>query len=422
MRYRTFSFIAAAMLAAAHSASAATVIGGEIEPEKYIVVFNPTISEAEITDLVAATKGSKIERRWTDALNAVVLSGIDESSASLIAADPSVISVEKVETLVRPGAEVGSELAATKASPQINPPIGLDRIDQRATAPNHLYTYQFTGAHVHVYVVDSGIRGTHEDFRVPGQPSLSRVITRYNALPSADVDTSGHGTHVAGIVGGEKSGVAKEVILHSVRVCHQPGAQGVLFVDVCPSDAVIDGLNHIASRVRLGIRGSVVVNMSLERYRSDAMIAAIDTLKDLGVFVVTSAGNSTANICDSVDDQGTTSLAEGNHVVASVSGDKLLYSSNYGSCIFMSAPGGVIRSASIGSDTDYYNRTGSSQAAPHVAGAAALIWQEYPAYSVEDVAGRIIARATTNLPLFSLDSPDDGETPARLLYTLNFEQ
>lgn len=419
MKFRTL-MLAAGMALAGSAASMAMAAGEQGAPAgDYIVMFEWHFNERSVADTVtAATPQAKVMQVWTNAINGVLLSGLTPEAAKELARQPGVLSVEPsqdiaLEPLPEDGAKSDATLQEVAVGPvttaaQINPPWGLDRIDQRSRPLNQTYNYIRMGTGVTVYVVDSGVRVSHQDFySLFGTRGLTRASNAFNALSDRDVDLRGHGTHVAGIIGGLTRGVAKDVWIKSVRVCHQTA---------CPLPAVLSGLNYIASNMS----GPTVVNFSLAQFESPAISAAIVELTKNGAFFVSAAGNSGANICNAP--AGSIVHAQGNHVVAATTGiDGLLRASNFGPCIFMSAPGDVINSTGVNSDTAYRNETGTSMAAPHVAGAAALILQEFPTYTSQQVANLLLARATTNLPSFWTGSGgmDTGHlTPNRLLYTL----
>lgn len=246
---------------------------------------------------------------------------------------------------------------------------GLDRINQR-TLPldGNANLGPYTGSGVDVYILDSGIRTTHDEFQGRAFCSLN-VVDRQSTVCS---DGTGHGTHVAGIIGGRTYGVAPGTRLHSVKVLDQNG-EGY-------SSWVLEGLEHVVSRALQTTR-PVVVNLSLGAKNSDALNAAVDAAAAVGVVFVVSAGNEGINAC-----QKAPAGSEMAITVASLEkNDSPSSFSNYGSCVDIFAPGTEIVSASGQGDNRSRTMTGTSQAAPHVAGVAALYLERNPNLQPMDV-------------------------------------
>jgi subtilisin family serine protease len=275
---------------------------------------------------------------------------------------------------------------------QSSPTWGLDRVDQRALPLSHSYTYNQSGAGVHVYVIDTGLRATHEQFK-------GRVGGGFTAISDGQGsgDCNGHGTHVAGTIGGTTTGVAKAVTLHPVRVLDCSGAGTI--------SAAIAGVDWVtAHRVR-----PAVANMSLGGSASAALDAAVASSIAAGVTYAVAAGNSNADACT----QSPARLAAALTVGATTSTDGRASFSNFGACVDIFAPGSGITSAWNTSDTATTSLSGTSMATPHVTGAAALYLQGHASASPAQVAQAVIAQATLN----RVASAGTG-SPNRLLYTL----
>ncbi|MSY38944.1 MAG: S8 family serine peptidase, partial [Actinobacteria bacterium] len=229
---------------------------------------------------------------------------------------------------------------------------GLDRIDQLTANLDGLFTPAGTGSGVVAYVVDTGIYAAHSDF-------TGRISSGYTAISDGNGtnDCNGHGTHVAGTIGGTTYGVAKQVTLVPVRVLGCTGSGS--------TSGVIAGIDwaitHHAS-------GPAVLNMSLgggySKTLNDAVVAAVAD----GITVVVAAGNSSVNACDSSPASEATAITVG----ATSSNDARASFSNYGSCVDLFAPGVNITSAGISGTTSASTFSGTSMASPHVAGAAAV--------------------------------------------------
>jgi subtilisin family serine protease len=279
---------------------------------------------------------------------------------------------------------------------QANPPsYGLDRIDQRNRPLDSSYTYATTATAVHAYIIDTGIRTTHGDFG-------GRATSGFDAIDGgAADDCNGHGTHVAGTVGGAAHGVAKGVRLVAVRVLNCEGsgttAQVVAGIDWVTANAV----------------EPAVANMSLGGGADTALDAAVRRSIASGVSYAIAAGNGflglfPLNACS----QSPARVTEALTVSATDSSDRKPFWANTGTCVDLLAPGVSITSTWSTGDAATNTITGTSMSTPHVAGAAALYLHGNPAATPAQVHAAIVSSATTGV----VGSPGSG-TPNRLLYT-----
>ena len=350
-------------------------------PDQYIVVLEPRVEDVEAVadDLVRSNRGRR-NQVYKRALKGFAAT-LSEGAAKKIAEDPRVAYVEE-------DAEISIQATQSGAT------WGLDRIDQRDLPLNSTYNYNTTASNVKVYIIDTGIRRTHTQFG-------GRAIDGYDAvdgtLPAADCN--GHGTHVAGTVGGSTYGVAKGVTLVAVRVLNCQGSG--------TNSGVIAGIDWVTGNHSAG--QPAVANMSLGGGASSAIDDAVRRSIADGVTYAIASGNSNVDACSSSPAR----VAEAITVNSSTSSDARSSFSNYGSCTDIFAPGSSITSAWYSSDTATNTISGTSMATPHVAGVAALYLAGNPTASPATVWAAIRDSATLN----KITSAGSG-SPNRLLYSL----
>jgi subtilisin family serine protease len=269
---------------------------------------------------------------------------------------------------------------------QISIPWGLDRIDQRYLPLDGRYNANTTASNVTAYVIDTGIATAHPNFG-------GRASNVYDALGGNGQDCNGHGTHVAGTIGGATYGVAKGVRLRGVRVldCNGSGTW----------TGVIAGMNWVANNAVK----PAVANMSLGGGLNTSVDNAATNMVNRGITVAVSAGNSNANACNFSPAAASGVLT----VAASDRNDNRASFSNFGSCVELYAPGVNIPSTWLNGGTNTIS--GTSMAAPHVAGVAALYLAGNPAAAPATVNSWIINNATPNVII-----GNPAGTPNRLLY------
>ncbi|WP_228771694.1 S8 family peptidase [Actinokineospora iranica] len=347
----------------------------------YIVVLKDGVSAAATTDAQARAYSATVRYRYGSVVRGYSAT-MGERQARRLAADPRVAYVEQDQTV---------SLLDTQTNP---PSWGLDRVDQRDLSLNSAYTYLATAATVNAYVIDTGIRTTHSDFG-------GRAVWGTNTTGDGNnSDCHGHGTHVAGTIGGTAHGVAKGVRLTAVKVlgCNGSGT----------NSAVIAGIDWVtANAVR-----PAVANMSLGGNASAAIDDAVKRSITAGITYAVASGNNATDACG----QSPARLGGANGptltVNASTKTDGKASFSNYGRCTDLFAPGSDITSAGKDSDTATRSLSGTSMAAPHVAGAAALYLAGNPTATPQQVKSGIVGNASS-----AKITSVSGDTPNRLLYT-----
>ncbi|RLL67372.1 S8 family peptidase [Streptomyces sp. Z26] len=303
----------------------------------------------------ADASGATVRRAYSSALKGFAVTAAPDEARRL-AADPAVAYVEQNRVERGDGS-------------QDDPTWGLDRIDQRDLPLSGSYAYDSEAGDVNAYIVDSGIRVSHEEFG--GRASYGVDLVDDDA--KAD-DCHGHGTHVAGTVGGATYGVAKSAKLIAVRVldCENAGTTA----------DVIAGYEWVtANAVK-----PAVANVSIGGAATDAKDAAVTGMVKAGVTVAVSAGNNNTDSCQQSPARAPDVLT----VAATTDADARWPSSNYGKCVDLFAPGHQIVSAGRASDTANATMSGTSMATPHVTGAAALYLGAHPGASPATVSEALL--------------------------------
>lgn len=372
------------MAAAAEFRTVSSPIEGQ-----YIVVLKPHVAKLvgesrraplvpAIAQQIASAHRANLMHSYSHVLRGFSVQADDAGLARLLA-DPRVEYVEE---------DGLAQISATQTSA----PWGLDRVDQRDLPRNGSYTYNTTAPGVHAYVIDTGILGSHSEFT--GRMGNGATFINDGRGTS---DCNGHGTHVAGTIGGTTYGIAKGVTLHPVRVfaCSGGSAWSVIIAGVDWVKA-----NHVKP---------AVANMSLGGAGNSSMDTAVSSLIASGVSAVVAAGNSNGDACLYSPARVASALTVG----SMRTDDGRSYFSNIGTCLDLFAPGSSILSAWHTSTTATSTISGTSMASPHAAGAAALYLASNPLASPSTVASALVGSSSPGRVLAA-----GSGSPNRLLYTL----
>ncbi|WP_069812507.1 S8 family peptidase [Streptomyces sp. TP-A0874] len=371
-----------AMPANAASAPEGKVYGADAETAiagSYIVLMDDDVKSVKVADKkdLAKEYGGKLRRNYSS-INAFSANGLTEAEAKKLAADPAVAKVVQNKTF-------------TIAETQDNPPSwGLDRIDQAETAGDQAYTYpDSAGEGVTAYVIDTGVRISHEDFE-------GRAEYGYDAVDDDESaeDGNGHGTHVAGTIAGASHGVAKKADIVAVRVLNDQGSG--------TTEQVVAGIDWVTENHE----GPSVANMSLGGGADEALDAAVQKAIESGVTFGVAAGNESSDASGSSPAR----VEEAITVAASTDADEQASYSNYGEIVDIYAPGTDITSTWNDSDSATNTISGTSMATPHVVGAAAVYLGGHEDATPEEVATALTDGATED----AISNPTSG-TPNKLL-------
>jgi subtilisin family serine protease len=385
-------------------------------PNRYIVVLNDDVASddspredrlervREIANSHALAHLGRVDYLYETALKGYAIELPNEAAAVAISKRPEVQWVEEDDAL---------ELGQAPASPQPSPPWGLDSIDGNIPAPTPdatgrttgTYSFNATGAGVIAYVLDSGINTAHQDFQFPARATQAADCIRFNncvsgaaspfldgacgsGLPNTiNNDCLGHGTHVAGILGGNRYGVAKAVTIRSVKVCRSAGGPP------CPASAIIAGVNWVKNDHLANSGPPTVANMSIYGSKFDpvnppfsdpaGISSAVNNGINSGTTYVVIAGNEGQNAANFIPADVDNALTVG---AVDFTGTRPGFS-NWGPRVDIWAPGVQVLSAQAssllggncaiwnGSNTSECYADGTSMAGPHVAGAVALYLQ-----------------------------------------------
>ncbi|MDR9765925.1 S8 family peptidase [Shewanella baltica] len=364
--------------------------------DTYIVVFNtPSVLNLSNNNTIAEFAVQQAEslvnqydvrvmKNFGNVLNGVLINASAQQVKALLK-DPNVKYVEQDQVMsVTPMMEANAD--------QPSPTWGIDRIDQRNLPLDNNYHTDYDGSGVTAFVIDTGVLNTHNEFGGRASSGYDFIDNDYDAT-----DCNGHGTHVAGTIGGSTYGVAKNVNVVGVRVLNCSGSGS--------NSGVIAGINWVKNNAS----GPAVANMSLGGGASQATDDAVNAAVAAGITFVVAAGNDNSNACNYSPARAADAITVG----STTSNDSRSSFSNYGTCLDIYAPGSSITSSWYTSNSATNTISGTSMASPHVAGVAALYLDENPNLSPALVTNLLKTRATA-------DKVTDAKTgsPNKLLFSL----
>ena len=366
-------------------------------PGTYIVTLREDVRDVpEVAAALVSFDKGRVTHTYVAALKGFAAE-LPDASVTALLKDPRVERIENDRTV-------------SIASVQTGPVWGLDRVDQRTSTLDHLYNYATDGSGVTVYVIDTGINFTHSDFGGRAITGVDEITIGGNAT-----DCNGHGTHVSGTVGGATYGIAKNVGLIAVRVLDCNGVGTI--------SGVIAGIDWVTANKKL----PAAANLSLTSGYSASLNQAVAGSIAAGITYSVAAGNNAADACNSSPASEPLAITVG----ATDLTDTFAFFSNYGPCIDINAPGVSVTSDWYSSPTATNTLSGTSMAAPHVTGVAALYLSLNPTAAPLEVTRALTSNATanvisqmplgtSNLLLYSsfvaVDSSQQNSSSARFTY------
>lgn len=353
-------------------------------PNQYIVVLNENYVGRSAVGVEVEAEAQFLSSQYGGMVRSVYADALKGYSVTMSAVEAEALSRnERVQF-------VEEDSVVSLASTQTNAGWNLDRIDQRSLPMDTTYSYTGTGAGAHVYIIDTGIRTTHQEFG-------GRANVVFDAINDGQLDCNGHGTHVAGIVGGATYGVAKNVSLHSARVLKCDGNGQISDIMAAIDWVTAHRINPAIANISITSAGA-----------SPAMETAVTNSFNSGVLYTIAAGNAAGDACNYSPARTPAALT----VAATAQIDDRALFSNVGPCVDLFAPGYEIVSAGIANDSATRQLSGTSMAAPLVAGVAAIYRAANLSASSAAVSDTLLNATTSGI----ISNAGTG-TPNRLLYS-----
>jgi subtilisin family serine protease len=334
-------------------------------PGSYIVVMKDAVADVDgEVDQIGQNYGTSATYRYRNAMKGFA-GKLSPAAVEALRNDPRIAYIEQNQTMSLNTTQTGATW-------------GIDRIDQRTLQLSTTYVYNADGTGVTVYIIDTGINFTHNEYNGRAFKGIDEVTSGGTAA-----DCNGHGSHVSGTVGGTTYGVAKNVKLVAVRVLDCAGSGSTA--------GVIAGIDWVTAQKNANKSVPSAANMSLGGGLSTTLNQAVENSVAAGVVYAIAAGNSTADACTFSPASAPNAITVG----ATDINDGFASFSNRGSCVDINAPGVNITSAWMGSATATNTISGTSMATPHVAGTIALYLQVHPSATAADVDRDLKANAST---------------------------
>lgn len=327
---------------------------------RYLVTLHDDGSDPEgLADELTRGNGGRKRHVFKKALKGFAVENLPEAAIAALMRNPHVRNVEP---------DVLSEAEAT----QLNPGWALDRMDY-VHATDNKFNWYFEGAGTHLYILDTGIRGSHSEF-------TGRIGNGVNVADGSmpTTDTDGHGTGTASVAAGSTFGIARKATIHPVKITSGSTAY--------ESD-MVEAIEWVIANKQQ----PAVMNMSFKS-TTEAVAEAMEAAAQAGIVVTKSAGNSDIDACTYPIANVPSILVVG----GTAANDELYFDSNWGPCVDIFAPGEGVDFAGITSDMARANGNGTSFAAPYVAGIAAVLRGQTPSLTADQTRAFILNSAYRN--------------------------
>lgn len=316
---------------------------------------------------------------------------------------PGVAFIEEDTALKRSEVMTHEDQAAEG---EAHVPWNLDRLDQRAKALDNSFDPNGDGSNVDIYIIDTGVRATHEQLMGRVHYAGFDAVDTLTGTHNHGEDCNGHGTHCAGTAAGKTFGVARAANIYNLRALNCEGSGAV--------SGIVQGIDRIIQHYKQGNEGRrIVISQSLGVKKSSSLNGAIQAATDAGIVCVGAAGNQASYSCDYSPASATMGISVG----ATDQSDEVTIFTNTGECTTIMAPGTQITSSWKDCDDCTRTMSGTSMAAPHAAGYAAIVLSSNPRMTPAEVMAKMIEQSTKDhVSMSRIASMHSHSTPNRLLY------